>query len=118
MERKDRILAYMKSSEYIPLQFSELAMVLDVPLEDIGELSDILDELVNEGKITLTKKQRYMAVDKSMHLVSGTLRCNAKGFFGFLICDDENEADVFIHGDNMENALHGDKVLVKIDFEA
>ncbi len=117
MERKDRILAYMKSSEYIPLQFSELAMVLDVPLEDIGELSDILDELVNEGKITLTKKQRYMAVDKSMHLVSGTLRCNAKGFFGFLICDDENEADVFIHGDNMENALHGDKVLVKIDFE-
>lgn len=117
MERKDRILAYMKSSEYIPLRFDELAMVLDVPLEDINELSNILDTLVKEGKITLTKKQRYMAVDKSMHLVSGTLRCNGKGFFGFLICDDENEPDVFIHGDDMGNALHGDKVLVRIDFE-
>ena len=45
MGRKEKILSYMCSKEYIPLKFAELMTVLDVPAEDEEELRDILTEL-------------------------------------------------------------------------
>ena len=117
MTRLEKIYSYMSSEAYIPLRFDELMVVLDVPAEDADKLAAILDELINSGRIFITKKQRYMPVSKSDKIAAGRLVCNAKGFFGFLICDDESEDDVFIHGDSMGDALHGDHVLVKIDNE-
>ena len=35
--RKEKILSYMCSKEYIPLKFAELMIVLDVPAEDEGK---------------------------------------------------------------------------------
>lgn len=115
MTRKEKIYAYMTSEAYIPLNFDELMIVLDVPAHDSDAFASILDELINSGRIFITKKHRYMPVEKKDMIAAGVLRCNAKGYFGFLICDDEDEADIFIHGDNMGGALHGDRVLVKID---
>ena len=91
MDRKEKILSYMCSKEYIPLKFAELMIVLDVPAEDEEELRDILTELCIEGKIYMTKKGRYMSVEGENSTVVGKLVCNAKGFFGFVICDNENE---------------------------
>ena len=59
MDRKEKILSYMCSKEYIPLKFAELMIVLDVPAEDEEELRDILTELCIEGKIYMTKRQIY-----------------------------------------------------------
>lgn len=117
MNRKEKIYLYMKSKEYIPLKADELGAVLEVPRSDRSELAKILDELCAEGKIYLTKKKRYACADSGSHTVSGRLRCNAKGFFGFVTCDDESEEDVFVAGDRLGNAFDGDRVLVRIDKE-
>ena len=114
MDRKERILAYITSKEYIPLKYDELKIVLDVPEEADAEFSMILSKLCREGKICLTKKDRYAPVGKSTNSVSGVLRCSAKGFFGFVICDDEAMEDIFVSGDEMHGALDGDRVIVKI----
>ncbi|MEE1223783.1 MAG: ribonuclease R, partial [Clostridia bacterium] len=114
MDRKERILAYITSKEYIPLKYEELKIVLDVPEEADAEFSMILSKLCREGKICLTKKDRYAPVGKSTNSVSGVLRCSAKGFFGFVICDDEAMEDIFVSGDEMHGALDGDRVIVKI----
>ena len=115
MDRKERILAFINSKEYVPLKFKELMAVLDVPTEAEEQLSEILNELCLEGKIYVTKKGRYVSVDNESLCAVGHLSCNAKGYFGFLICDDEDEEDVFVSGDDMATALNGDKVLVRID---
>lgn len=117
MNRKERILSYISSEEYIPLKIKELAMVLDVPEADSEEFAEILNELCDEGKICKSKKGRYIAVEGESSHVVGHLSCNAKGYFGFLICDDADEEDVFISGDNMGTALNGDKVLVCLSKE-
>ena len=77
MDRKEKILSYMCSKEYIPLKFAELMTVLDVPAEDEEELRDILTELCIEGKIYMTKKGRYMSVEGENSTVVGKLVCNA-----------------------------------------
>ena len=63
MDRKERILAFINSKEYVPLKFKELMAVLDVPTEAEEQLSEILNELCLEGKIYVTNKGRYVSVD-------------------------------------------------------
>lgn len=114
MERKEKVLAYINSKEYIPLKYDELKLVLDVPEEAEGEFAQILDILLNEGDISLTKKGRYIPVGKSTNSKKGVLQCSAKGFFGFVVCDGDDGEDVFVSGEDMNGALDGDRVLIKI----
>lgn len=114
-ERKEKILKYIKSKEYLPLKFDEMAAVLCVPEEDFDELSNILDELVKEGRVKLTKKKRYQPTDDD--IISGTLLCNAYGFYAFFKPDDENEEEIFITGEKLNGAMHTDRVLVSIDIK-
>lgn len=114
MDRKERISAYINSKEYVPLKFEELVLVLDVPDKDENELCDILSELCFEGRIYKTKKGRYAPVNPESRIAAGKLFCSAKGFFGFIVCEAENEDDIFISGDDMADALNGDRVLVSI----
>ncbi len=111
MDRKEKIFAYIKSDEYIPLKFDELATVLDVPQSDKPELEGILNSLCNEGNIYITKKGRYAAADDRSSVTSGKLSCNAKGYFGFVACEGE---DIYIAGDDMSDALNNDRVLVRL----
>lgn len=114
MNRKEKIYGFISSKEYIPLQFDELSVVLGVPEEDRNEFKTVLDELCFEGKIFVTKKNKYMATKASNSLVSGRINCVSKGFFAFLIPDDKDEEEVFIHGDKLGTALHSDRVLVTL----
>lgn len=113
LSRKERIYSYISSGMYVPLKFKELAIVLDVPESDIDELSAILDELVKEGRIYKTKKGRYCVVSSRSLTVSGILMCNARGGFGFV--RSEGEEDIFIAAEKLGNAYDGDRVLVRID---
>lgn len=115
MDRKEKIFEYIKSKEYIPLKLDEMAAVLCVPEEDMAEFSNILNELLSEGRIILSKKKRYLLSDKK--IISGTILCNAYGYYGFLKPDDENEEEIFVSGEKLGGALHGDRVLVVVDLE-
>lgn len=115
MDRKERIFSYISSNTYVPLKFNELAIVLDVPEEDLIELSRILDSLVREGRIYKTKKGRYCVVSTKGLTVSGKLICNAAGGFGFVRPDEESAEDIFIPGEKLGFAYDGDRVLVRID---
>ncbi len=112
MNRKEKILSFIQSKEYVPLKTDEMAAVLCVPSEDMDEFLSYLDELQSEGKIYVTKKGRYIAVDENSDVISGVLHCNARGFFGFVINDG---GDVFVAGDNLADAVNNDTVLVRLD---
>ena len=59
MDRKEKIFLYISSKEYTPLTFEELKISLDVPNEDLPQFFSILEELIFEGKIFLSKNKRY-----------------------------------------------------------
>lgn len=113
--RKEKVLSYIKSKEYVPLKISELMMVLDVPEKDGTELLQVLTELIDEGRIVKTKRGRYEPV-KDGKIVCGTLSCSMHGFFAFLI-PDEGEEKVYIKGEYIAGALHGDYVSAVVDNE-
>ncbi len=112
MERKEKIYLYMMSAEYIPLTFEELRIALDVPEDSLPELYSILEELILEGRIFLSKKKRYAVCERNM-LYPGILRCNARGKFGFVTTESFDD-DIFVSPSGLDTAIDGDKVLVRV----
>lgn len=110
-ERKNKILLFMRDQTYHPLKFDELFTVLDVPSEDRGALQILLDNMVDEGLIMKTRKEKF-AVPERMGLISGKFQGNNKGF-GFVIPDIDQE-DVFIPANEINGAMNGDKVIARL----
>lgn len=110
MERKERILEFIKDKEYVPMKLKEMAQVLMVPKEEGEELQAILDELEKEYKIRKNRKNKYILMDEQY--IEGVYEANKKGFgFVKIIGSDE---EIHIAKGYSNNALDGDTVVVKI----
>ncbi len=110
MEKREKILLFIRSEEYVPCTISDMAFLLGVPDVDQPTLRAILDELEASGEIVMTKKKRYISADKA-GLVKGIYKGNKKGF-GFVIPDEGD--DVFVPASASAGALNGDTVLVSV----
>ena len=58
-ERKQLILDLMSHKDYRPMKIKELSMLLQVPNHERAALEEILNQLIQEGKIIRTKKGKY-----------------------------------------------------------
>lgn len=109
-ERKNIILDILKSKEYRPMKIKELAILLNISREDREELRYVLEALVYEGKVGVSKKGRYFIT--STEIVTGTFEGNRKGF-GFVKVEGEEE-DIFIPERCVNGAMNRDMVQVAI----
>lgn len=109
MNRKETITQFINDENYVPMRKKDIAAVLGIPKSDMDELSAILSELESEGKIILSSKNRYIAVDSS-DVMSGRFDATMRGF-GFVCRDGED--DIFIPPDDTKGAMDGDTVLVR-----
>ena len=75
------------------------------------ELQDILNSLVEEYIVFLTKKGKYILLKNCPGLKIGKLSVNKKGF-GFVVL--EKEDDIYVEAKNMNGAIHDDIVLVEV----
>ena len=105
-KRKKVILDFISDDLYVPMKIKEIAIVLQIPREQRDELKEVLDALVEEGKLSLSKRGKY-SKGHAVHL-KGTFQANARGF-GFVTPEDGSE-DVFIPEDNISGAFQGDEV--------
>ncbi|MDI6601118.1 MAG: ribonuclease R [Thermoanaerobacteraceae bacterium] len=108
---KDKILDYMNGESYRPLSINELMKSFDIHKSEKQQIEKLLKELEKEGKIVKNSKGFY-GLPHHMDMLPGKIQGNEKGF-GFLIRDD-GEADIFISSSNMNGAMNGDRVLVKL----
>ena len=109
-ERKKIILDVINDEHYVPMKAKEIAMLLNVPREKRDELVFVLNTLVSEGKIGISKKGKY---DKlSSRIFVGSFIGNARGF-GFVSIEGEDE-DIFIPESRTHGAMHGDTVQVAL----
>lgn len=109
-ENKEKIYQMICDDLYVPMKIKEMAILLQLPKERRGELEFILDQLIQEGKIQITKKGRYQKAQSIKY--TGTFVSNARGF-GFVEIEDQDE-DIFIPEQFTMNAMSKDKVEVTI----
>lgn len=110
---EDQVLELMREISYKPMTVDELEIALGIESADqFKELVKMLNRLESEGTIVRTRSNRY-GLPEHMNLVKGRLQGNAKGF-AFLIPEDKSFSDIYIHGSDLNGALNGDLVLVRI----
>lgn len=97
---------------YVPMKEKELAVMLQVSKEDRGELNRILNELLVEGRLSLTKKGKFIKAKRSDKELIGTFISHPKGF-GFVEIDGRDE-DLYIPEDFVNGAFHKDTVKVAL----
>ncbi|OZQ60504.1 ribonuclease R [Paenibacillus sp. VTT E-133280] len=113
MITQEILLDFMRETAYKPMTYEEL--VSHFALEDstgFKKFEELLIELEQDGRIVLTRNARY-GVPERMDLLRGRLQAHAKGF-AFLIPDDRDHPDVYIHANDLKGAMNGDIVLIRI----
>ena len=111
-KRKKVILDLMGEEFYIPMKEKELAVMLQVSKEDRSELNRILNELLNEGKISITKKGKFIKAKHAPEALVGTFISHPKGF-GFVEIEGR-EDDLYIPENCINGAFHKDTVKVTL----
>ena len=107
-ERKEGLLALMEDPSYVPMKLKELSMLLNVPRERREELKEVLDALIADGKIVLSKRGKYGRPEKK--ILTGTFSGSSRGF-GFVVLEG-GQQDIYIPADQTGDAMHGDKVQI------
>ena len=59
-QRKQILTELMDDKAYVPMKAKELAILLNIPKSQRDELTEVLDALVAEGKIGVSKKGKFM----------------------------------------------------------
>lgn len=110
-ERKENIDKLIHDPEYVPLKFKELCFLLQVPNEDKSTLLDILNELMEDGRIIRTSKGRYQKLSEGCY--KGQFFSNQRGY-GFVRVEGIPE-DFFIPEKKTMGAFHNDMVLIRAE---
>ncbi|PLR67273.1 ribonuclease R [Metabacillus idriensis] len=112
-----KLLSFMKEEAYKPLTVQELEEAFGI--EDSSEFKEFVKALVmmeEKGLVVRTRSNRY-GLPERMNLIRGKVSGHAKGF-AFVITEDQAQGDIFIPPSELNNAMHGDTVLVRISTES
>src|SRR5574344_1324082 len=91
-ERKKIILDIINADTFVPMKVKEMAIILNITKDKRKEIEEVLDSVLAEGKISVSKKGKYGK--PSGNVLVGKYEGNAKGF-GFVTIEGEDE-DIFI----------------------
>ncbi|TSA06927.1 MAG: ribonuclease R [Deltaproteobacteria bacterium] len=106
------ILAAMRKAGR-PLLMREILQILSPAPQDKKFVKDMIIRMGQAGDLILLKEGRY-GLPERMNLVTGRLQINPGGF-GFVIPEAKSIEDVFIPGREIKDAIHGDRVIVRLE---
>jgi ribonuclease R len=113
---RDRLLREIRERVHHPATARELIRVLDVPADERPAFRRHLKSLVADGALVQVRGDRYGLADR-MDLLVGRLEGHPSGY-GFVTPDRPPEGlrgDVFVAAPNLNEALHGDRVVVRVE---
>ncbi len=112
----DDLLDAIRATMDHPATVRELMQRLHLPREQRVTLRRRLASLVERGALIKIRGHRYGLPDR-MQLVTGRVQVNPRGF-GFVTPDhpvDGASGDVYIAGANLNQAMHGDRVVARVE---
>ena len=115
MPTRDETLRRIRDTLDHAATLRELIRLLKIPQEDRLAFRRHLKALVATGSLVQVSGQRY-AVPGRADTVVGPLRTSASGF-GFVVPEggDAGSGDVYVPASGLGEAMHGDRVVARID---
>jgi len=111
-----QLLSAIRDKVDHPATVKELLQRLKVPRHERAGLRRQLKALVASGELVEIRGQRFGLPDR-MNLVVGRVQTHPRGF-GFVVSErplDQIKGDIFIEGANLNQAMHGDRVVARVE---
>ena len=108
---KQKLYDFICDEQYKPMRLKDIRFLLQVKDADKKRVEEALNELVEEGKITVTPKGKYKKLDDKF--LVGDYIGNKKGY-GFVRVEGYKD-DFFIPAKFSMGAFHGDRVMIAPD---
>jgi len=108
----EQVLQLMEEEDR-PLLSREIIRHLGLRGELKERTKELLKDLAEEGKIVRIRGNRY-GLPLKMNLVVGKVKCHPDGY-GFVIPEAEGEEDIFVSPRNLKEAMHGDRVVARVE---
>ena len=112
----DELLHRIRERVSHPSTVKELMRALKLPKSEAPGIRRALKTLVDRGALIETRG-RHFGVPELMDLAAGRITVHPNGF-GFVRLDhpiDEVTGDIYVAGHNLHDAMHGDRVLVRVE---
>src|SRR5881296_1576129 len=115
MLSRDQILTLMNERVYHPAGIRELLQLLKIPREERPSFKRQIKSLVASGDLIQIRGHRFGLPEK-MDLYVGRLQTHQAGY-GFVAPERPLEmgGDIYISGPLLNEAMHGDRVVVRIE---
>src|SRR5262245_15122309 len=115
MYSRDQVLALMRERVHHPAGMRELLQVLKIPRDDRTSFKRHIKTLVATGELIQIRGHRFGLPEK-MDLYVGRLQTHPAGY-GFVTPERplENGGDIYVSGPHLNEAMHGDRVVVRIE---
>jgi ribonuclease R len=112
----DVLLSQIRDRVDHPATIRELLQVLRIPRDERASFKRKLKTLVASGALVEIRGQRFGLPDR-MNLIVGRVSTNPRGF---AFVDPERPGDdvpssIYIAGNNLNQAMHGDRVVVRLE---
>jgi ribonuclease R len=116
MHNEEQLLQLIQTRVDHPATLKELLQVLKVPHDERTSFKRRLRNLVASGQLVEIRGHRFGLPGK-MNLVVGRVSTNPRGF-AFVDAEEpaeEGPKSVYIAGNNLNQAMHGDRVVVRVE---
>jgi ribonuclease R len=115
MDTQQQIQRLLAAPNYHPLRRAEIAAKLKLNDAQRREFRRVLAGMVERGEVARVRQDRFV-LPQEADLVAGRIEFAEKGF-AFVIRDTPDVADVYVAEPDTGTAMHGDKVLVRLQRE-
>jgi ribonuclease R len=116
MLNHEQLLKLIRDKVEHPATPRELLQRLKIPREQRATVTRLLKELAGSGALVQTRGNRFGLPDR-MNLIVGRITTHPRGF-GFVVPDrplEDVTGDIYVAGSNLNQAMHGDRVVVRIE---
>ncbi len=112
---KKRISEFINSDDYEPMSKEDLLKIFDIGDIHVYEFHNLIDEM--ERELYLIKNKQKLIFPYNGSGFVGTFISNRKGF-GFVQSDKDGVQDLYIKSEDVNGAMHGDRVFADITVHA
>ena len=95
------------------LDKTELSKTLGVPVDGRAKFRELLRRMEKEGDVARVRKDRYV-IPADAELFTGVIQFHPSGT-AHVLSGKPGEPDIFVTGENTITAMHGDRVVVRLN---
>ena len=114
MPSKEEVLSFIQSEEYEPIKIHGIAEKFGLDNKEEKKLEKTIEQLIKQGYVVKDQRNKNRIVRAEEKGIFRGVYSASEDKYGFVVIDGDDENKIFIEGNNKNNAIHNDLVVVRI----